>query len=81
MTKREKFIYNKFKESQVLFLVMENNENYQSYFVKYKDNEIDFLYFMLTKEDYIIPRTITLKEFLSLYSDDDILAAILRALL
>ena len=81
MTKRAKFIYNKFKESQILFLVMENNEDYQSYFVKYNDNEIDFLYFMLTKEDYIIPRLITLKEFLSLYSDDDILAAILRALL
>ena len=81
MTKREKFIYNKFKESQVLFLVMENNEHYQSYFVKYNGNEIDFLYFMLTKEDYIIPKLITLKEFLSLYSDDDILAAILRGLL
>ena len=43
MTKREKFIYNKFKESQVLFLVMENNENYQSYFVKYNDRTIVIL--------------------------------------
>ena len=81
MTKREKFIYNKFKESQILFLIMENNEHYQSYFVKYDNNEINFLYFVLTKDDYIIPRLITLKEFLSLYNDDDILAAILRVLL
>lgn len=78
MTKREKFIYNKIKKSQVLVLIMENNFNY---FVQYNDNEMNFLKFVFTKDGYIIPRLITLKEFLILYSDDDILAAILKAVL
>ena len=78
MTKREEFIYSKIKESQVLVLIMENNFNY---FVQYNDSEMNFLKFVYTKEGYIIPRYITLKEFLILYSDDDILAAILKAAL
>ena len=75
MTKREKFIFNKIKEVHPMVLRMDENNKF---FVLYNEKVINFV---LVRGLYILPTLITLQDFLSLYSDDDILAAILRDVL
>lgn len=75
MTKREKFIFNKIKELHPMALRMDEDNKF---FVLYNEEVINFV---LVRGLYILPTLITLQDFLSLYSDDDILAAILRDVL
>ena len=75
MTKREKFIFNKIKEVHPMVLRMDEDNKF---FVLYNEEVINFV---LVRGNYILPTLITLQDFLSLYSDDDILAAILKAVL
>ena len=75
MTKREKFIFNKIKEVHPMVLRMDEDNKF---FVLYNEEVINFV---LVRGLYILPTLITLQDFLSLYSDDDILAAILRDVL
>ena len=48
------------------------------FFVLYNEEVINFV---LVRDFYILPTLITLQDFLPLYSDEDILAAILRDVL
>ena len=75
MTKREKFIFNKIKEVHPMVLRMDEDNKF---FVLYNDEVINFV---LVRGLYILPTLITLQDFLSLYNDEDILAAILRDVL
>ena len=75
MTKREKFIFNKIKEVHPMTLRMDEDNKF---FVLYNEEVINFV---LVRGIYILPTLITLQDFLSLYSDEDILAAILRDVL
>ena len=75
MTKREKFIFNKIKELHPMVLRMDEDNKF---FVLYNEEVINFV---LVRGRYILPTLITLQDFLSIYSDDDILAAILKAVL
>ena len=75
MTEREKFIFSKIKEVHPMVLRMDEDNKF---FVLYNEEVINFV---LVRGLYILPTLITLQDFLSLYSDDDILAAILRAVL
>ena len=75
MTKREKFIFNKIKEVHPMVLRMDEDNKF---FVLYNEEVINFV---LVRGLYILPTLITLQDFLSLYSDEDILAAILRDVL
>ena len=78
MTKREKFIFNKIKEVHPMVLIMDEEIHDTRFFVLYNEKVINFV---LVRGLYILPTLITLQDFLSLYSDDDILAAILRDVL
>ena len=78
MTKREEFIFNKIKEVHPMVLIMDEEIHDTRFFVLYNDKEINFV---LARDGYIFPSLFNLKEFLSLYSDEDILAAILRDVL
>ena len=75
MTKREKFIFNKIKEVHPMVLRMDEDNKF---FVLYNEEVINFV---LVRGLYILPTLITLQDFLSLYSDDEILAASLRDVL
>ena len=75
MTKREKFIFNKIKELHPMVLRMDEDNKF---FVLYNEEVINFV---LVRGRYILPTLITLQDFLTLYSDDDILPAILRDVL
>ena len=75
MTKREKFIFNKIKEVHPMVLRMDEDNKF---FVLYNEEVINFV---LVRGLYILPTLITLQDFLSLYSDEDILAAVLRDVL
>ena len=75
MTKREKFIFNKIKELHPMVLRMDEDNKF---FVLYNEEVINFV---LVRGRYILPTLITLQDFLTLYSDDDILVAILKAVL
>ena len=78
MTEREKFIFNTFKDAHPMVLRMEENNSNTKYFVMYNEKEINFV---LVIDGHIFPTLIKLKNFLSYYSDEDILAAILRDVL
>ena len=78
MTEREEFIFSKIKDARPRVLRMEDEKYDTRFFVLYNDEEINFVF---AKDDYILPLVITLKDFLSIYSDDEILAAILKAVL
>ena len=75
MTKREEFIFNKIKEVHPMVLRMDEDNKF---FVLYNEEVINFV---LVRGLYILPTLITLQDFLSLYSDEDILAAVLRYVL
>ena len=75
MTKREKFIINKIKEVHTMVIRMDEDNKF---FVLYNEEVLNFV---LVRDLYILLTLIKLQDFLSLYSDDDILAAILRDVL
>ena len=78
MTEREEFIFSKIKEAHPMVLRMDEDNHDTRFIVLYNDEGINFI---LERDRYIFPSLFNLKEFLSLYSDDDILAAILKAVL